>query len=84
MEDTMPIYEYYCPECNPGGTDKEKLKEIWVKPGESNTGPPVPDCETCGETMKRALSVVSHSYKGSGFYATDYKEKPPKKEGGKR
>jgi predicted nucleic acid-binding Zn ribbon protein len=70
----MPIYEYYCPKCNPGGADEEKMVEIFVKPDEVNTGPPIPDCDQCSGMMKRALSVVGHSYKGSGFYATDYKQ----------
>jgi len=74
----MPIYEYSCPKCNPGGIAKDGIEEVIVMSGEMKTGPPVPSCKDCGSLMKRLLSVVSHIFKGTGFYATDYKNKGKK------
>jgi len=74
----MPTYEYRCPNGHtfekfyPQVNDRRRLR-----------------CPTCGKTAERIISggggIV---FKGSGFYATDYKRsggdpdgKPPKKDG---
>jgi|TARA_B110000263_G_scaffold221701_1_gene210333 putative FmdB family regulatory protein len=74
----MPIYEYRCPEC-------AYELEILQKMGED-----APTCTMCikeytkddkvvselHRQMKRKLSNIAPPvFKGSGFYATDYKKK---------
>lgn len=60
----MPIYEYECENCGRRVEffliGKEKIPEI---------------CESCGGKLKRVISGgVGFIFKGSGFYATDYKK----------
>jgi putative FmdB family regulatory protein len=59
----MPTYEYKCPKC---GHEFEKIQKI-----SDDTRPKCPKCGT------RAVRVISGgigvSFKGSGFYETDYK-----------
>ncbi len=62
----MPIYEYQCGEC---GKVFEVLHGISEKPALH--------CESCGGTkVTRMMSAGAFVFKGSGFYATDYKNKP--------
>ena len=66
----MPIYEYQCSECGHGF---EVLQGINEKPELK--------CENCnGGSVQRVLSAGAFVFKGSGFYATDYKGKDQKKE----
>jgi len=61
----MPIYEYECTEC---GNRFEILQGI-------NETPEI-NCSKCNSTkVERILSSGSFIFKGSGFYATDYKSK---------
>ncbi|HEC66265.1 hypothetical protein LCGC14_3100540 [marine sediment metagenome] len=57
----MPIYEYQCFEC-------KKIAEVIQKADD-----PAPICHGA---MKRLMSKNSFILRGSGFYATDYKNKP--------
>jgi len=62
----MPIYEYMCKGC---GKSFEILQGIDETPELS--------CEKCdGKDIERVLSPGAFVFKGSGFYATDYKNKP--------
>ena len=70
----MPTYEYRCPNGHtfekfyPRMTDRRKLR-----------------CPTCGKTAERIISGgAGLVFKGSGFYATDYKRSgEPKSDGDK-
>ncbi len=73
----MPTYDYECTEC---GCSFEKFQSITAKP--------VKKCHECGGSVKRLIGTgAALIFKGSGFYATDYrsseykdsakKDKPP-------
>lgn len=65
----MPIYEYHCPSCN------EKT-EIMQKMGE----PAATACPNCGKnTLIKWVSAAGFQLKGTGWYATDFKDKKPEK-----
>ena len=70
----MPIYEYRCLEC---GFQDEYLQKV--------TEPQLTVCPACGkETFKKLLSAAGFQLKGSGWYATDFKNsgaKPAKPAG---
>jgi len=60
----MPTYEYVCEEC---GHRFEKFQSM--------TEEPVKTCPECGGRVRRLLSGGGGIiFKGSGFYATDYKK----------
>ena len=62
----MPIYEYMCNSCG---------KSFEVLQGINET--PKLKCSKCnGTDIERVLSPGAFVFKGSGFYATDYKNKP--------
>jgi putative FmdB family regulatory protein len=59
----MPIYEYRCVAC---GFEKEYLQKL--------SAAPITDCEQCGRpTMAKLVSAAGFQLKGSGWYATDFK-----------
>ncbi len=59
----MPIYEYRCSSC---GCEKEFLQKI--------SDPAVTQCPECGgNTMVKLISAAGFQLKGSGWYATDFK-----------
>ncbi|MCE5271043.1 zinc ribbon domain-containing protein [bacterium] len=61
----MPIYEYQCADCN-------KVFEVLHGINEK----PELHCESCGGSkVTRVMSAGAFVFKGSGFYATDYKNK---------
>lgn len=62
----MPTYEYLCSKC---GYKFEKFQAM--------SDEPVKKCPRCkSESVKRLISGgVGIIFKGSGFYATDYKKK---------
>lgn len=69
----MPIYEYACDVCD---TTHEQLRPLRAD------SPPEP-CQSCGGSVRRVMSAPSFRFKGSGWYATDYKRPTaPKSEGG--
>ena len=60
----MPIYEYECEDCG-------KRVEVFLIGKENEPE----KCENCGGKLKRLISGgVGFIFKGSGFYATDYKK----------
>ena len=59
----MPIYEYRCGAC---GHRDEHLQKISDKP--------LATCPACGKrTYKKQLSAAGFQLKGSGWYATDFR-----------
>ena len=71
----MPIYEYRCTSC---GHQQEFLQKV--------SDPPVTVCTACGKpTFAKMLTAAGFQLKGSGWYATDFRNKPaaaPKSEPG--
>lgn len=62
-EDSMPIYEYRCGSC---GHEKEVLQRISDKP--------LTKCPECGKrTFRKLVSAAGFQLKGTGWYATDFK-----------
>jgi putative FmdB family regulatory protein len=65
----MPIYEYQCKKC---GHIFEKFQSV--------NDPPITTCPIChGEAKRIISSPAGFIFKGSGFYATDYKKKDVKR-----
>jgi len=68
----MPIYEYRCTSC---GVKKEYLQKV--------SDPPATECSSCGKhTLAKQVTAAGFQLKGSGWYATDFKNsgsKPPEK-----
>ncbi len=70
----MPIYEYRCSDC---GFQKEFLQKV--------SDARLTTCTSCGkETFEKMLTAAGFQLKGSGWYATDFKNsgsKPAEKSG---
>lgn len=63
----MPTYEYQCENC---GYKFEKLQKM--------SDEPIKKCPKCEGRVKRLIGTgIGVIFKGSGFYATDYKEGVP-------
>ena len=61
----MPIYEYRCTAC---GHELETLRKL--------SDPPLVVCPECkAETLMKKLSAAGFQLKGSGWYATDFRDK---------
>jgi putative FmdB family regulatory protein len=61
----MPIYEYRCSSC---GHQQEFLQKV--------SDAPLTVCTACGkETFAKMLTAAGFQLKGSGWYATDFKNK---------
>jgi len=59
----MPIYEYRCREC---GHQKEFLQRM--------SDAPLTDCPECGKpSFTKLLNAAGFQLKGTGWYATDFK-----------
>ena len=59
----MPIYEYRCTAC---GHKLEALQKF--------TEAPLSDCPVCGKSsLSKLVSLAGFQLKGSGWYATDFK-----------
>ncbi|HEY5637082.1 MAG TPA: zinc ribbon domain-containing protein [Burkholderiales bacterium] len=59
----MPIYEYRCADCGFQDEFLQKLSE-----------PHLTDCPSCGKsTLRKQLTAAGFQLKGSGWYATDFK-----------
>ncbi len=68
----MPIYEYKCESCAHGLEAMQKMNE-----------PSLKDCPACGKpSLKRLVSAAGFQLKGSGWYASDYKDNKKKKDNG--
>jgi putative FmdB family regulatory protein len=61
----MPIYEYRCSSC---GHEQEFLQRL--------SDPPMTVCTACGKpTLSKMLTAAGFQLKGSGWYATDFKNR---------
>ena len=61
----MPIYEYRCAAC---GHQQEFLQKV--------SDAPLTDCPKCGKpSLSKMLTAAGFQLKGSGWYATDFKNK---------
>lgn len=61
----MPIYEYRCEAC---GHQEEFLQKV--------SEPPLTECPVCRKpTFNKLLSAAGFQLKGSGWYATDFRNK---------
>lgn len=59
----MPIYEYRCAQC---GAHKEHLQKMGAAP--------LTHCPSCGAAAyEKQISAAGFQLKGSGWYATDFK-----------
>ena len=66
----MPIYEYECGSCG------HRLDAI-----QKMSDPVLKDCPACSQsTLKKLISAAGFQLKGSGWYATDFKDSGKKKE----
>lgn len=72
----MPIYEYRCGAC---GHKLESLQRL--------SDAPMVTCPSCGkDALTKLVSAAGFQLKGSGWYATDFKNsgaKPPAKDAAK-
>lgn len=64
----MPIYEYKC--------ENEHVFDVMQKMADA----PLTACVECGAPVRKILQPVGISFKGSGFYSTDYNSKKGPKE----
>lgn len=64
----MPIYEYECQECHHQFDLMQKMSDEAVK-----------QCPKCFQnSVVRMVSAAGFQLKGSGWYQTDFKDKPKK------
>lgn len=62
----MPIYEYQCINCSHQLEVLQKLADA-----------PLIECPSChADGLTRLVSATSFHLKGTGWYATDFKDKP--------
>jgi putative FmdB family regulatory protein len=62
----MPIYVYRCSSC---GVQQDVMQKM--------SDAPLTVCPECGkETFSKQLTAAGFQLKGSGYYATDFKDKP--------
>lgn len=61
----MPIYEYQCKKC---GTIEEALQKFSDKP--------LTRCRHCSGRLHKLVSRSSFHLKGTGWYVTDYANRP--------
>ena len=64
----MPIYEYKC--------ENGHVFDVMQKMSDD----PLAECIECGASVRKILQPVGISFKGSGFYSTDYNNKKGPKE----
>lgn len=70
----MPIYEYLCQQC---GHELEKLQKI--------SDDPLKDCPKCNKaSLIKKVSAAGFQLKGTGWYATDFKNSGAKPEPAKK
>jgi putative FmdB family regulatory protein len=67
----MPIYEYACKSC---GSHHEVMQKI--------SDPQVTVCPSCEGEVYRVISPSGLSFKGAGWYITDYARKGKETESG--
>jgi putative FmdB family regulatory protein len=62
----MPIYAYRCAAC---GHTKDLLRKL--------SDPPLAECPACGEPrFEKQVTAAGFQLKGSGWYATDFRNPP--------
>lgn len=67
LEAGMPIYEYLCNSCGVKNEHMQKMSDA-----------PIEACPKCGsDNYNKQISAVGFQLKGSGWYETDFKNKPP-------
>jgi len=64
----MPIYEYKC--------ENGHVFDVMQRMSDDS----LTACVDCGAPVRKVLHPVGISFKGSGFYSTDYSTKAPKTE----
>ena len=57
----MPVYEYECKEC-------EKVFEVQQRMSDK----PLTNCQECGATVTKLMSMSSFQLKGGGWYSDGY------------
>jgi putative FmdB family regulatory protein len=62
----MPIYEYACRDCG------EHVEVV-----QSFRDDPLTTCGLCGGSLRKVFSAAGIIFKGSGYYVTDSRQKPP-------
>lgn len=61
----MPIYEYQCSSCDHHFDAMQKMSDA-----------PITQCPVCSEnTVTKLISAAGFQLKGTGWYATDFKNK---------
>jgi putative FmdB family regulatory protein len=69
----MPIYAYKCSSC---GNEKDVLQKV--------SDAPLTECPACGSaSFAKQLTAAGFQLKGSGWYATDFRNGSAAKPGGK-
>lgn len=62
----MPIYEYQCSACHHHFDALQKMSDA-----------PLTQCPSCQKpALQKMMSATSFQLKGTGWYATDFKNKP--------
>lgn len=62
---SMPIYEYQCGQCGHQLESFEKMNDA-----------PLKECPACGKsTLEKLISAAGFQLKGTGWYATDFRNK---------
>src|SRR5438552_16570708 len=61
----MPLYEYQCKKCYHRFEKIQKFSDSHVK-----------KCPDCGGPIQQLVSAPAVRFKGSGWYVTDYAQKP--------
>jgi len=61
----VPLYEYECVKC---GRHTERIEKV--------SGPHLKSCPHCGGKVERVQAAPAIQFKGSGWYVTDYAQKP--------
>lgn len=68
----MPIYAYKCTDC---GQERDVLQKI--------SDAPLTDCPACGQpSLVKQVTAAGFQLKGSGWYATDFRNKDAGGKGG--
>ena len=62
----MPTYEYECDACHHRFEKKQGFN-----------AKPITKCPQCGGKLRRVFHPAPVIFKGSGFYITDSRQKPP-------
>lgn len=69
----VPIYEY---ECNNCGHRLEAIQKV--------NDAPLQSCPECEGSLRKLVSAAAFHLKGSGWYVTDFKDKPKKSQDKKK